>query len=207
MKLHLGCGTKKLEGWINIDSVPECCPDVVHDITKPLPYADQSADELLAEDLLEHFDKYIRYLVFYEWTRVLKVGGKITLQVPDFKTILFRYFNSVMIILWIYFGENLWESRIYIGHFGNHKWGYSQKTLKEFVSLFGIETADIRRVGLNIRLEGIKRRHVTLNELDNVTIYSHANKFGNGRERVTLKFARDAIQRFQESSEKAGLRQ
>ena len=208
MKLHLGCGTKKLEGWVNIDSVPECRPDVVHDITQPLPYADQSADELLAEDLLEHFDKYVRYLVFYEWMRVLGVGGKITLQVPDFKTILLRYFkfgynNFVDFI----FGENLWESRIYIGHFGNHKWGYSQKTLREFVSVFGIETANIRRVGLNIRLEGIKRRHVTLNELDNVTIYSHANKFGNGQERVTLKFARDAIQRFQESSEKAGLRQ
>ena len=208
MKLHLGCGTKKLEGWVNIDSVPECRPDLVHDITRPLPYADQTADELLAEDLLEHFDKYIRYLVFYEWTRVLKVGGKIALQVPDFKTILLRYFkfgydNFVDFI----FGENLWESRIYIGHFGNHKWGYSQKTLKEFVGVFGIEPRDVRRVGLNIRLEGIKRRHVTLNELDNVTIYSHANKFGNGQERVTLKFARDAIQRFEESSEKAGLRQ
>ena len=208
MRLHLGCGTKKLEGWINIDSVPECKPDLVHDITTPLPYDDQSAEELLAEDLLEHFDKYVRYLVFYEWTRVLKVGGKIILQVPDFKTILLRYFkfgydNFVDFI----FGENLWESKIYIGHFGNHKWGYSQKTLKEFVSVFGIETANIRRVGLNIRLEGIKRRHVTLNELDNVTVYSHANKFGNGQERVTLKFARDAIQRFQESSEKAGLRQ
>ena len=92
MKLHLGCGTKKLEGWVNIDSVPECRPDLVHDITQPLPYADQTAEELLAEDLLEHFDKYIRYPVFYEWTRVLKVGGKITLQVPDFKTILWRYF-------------------------------------------------------------------------------------------------------------------
>lgn len=208
MRLHLGCGTKKLEGWINIDSVPECKPDLVHDITTPLPYDDQSAEELLAEDLLEHFDKYVRYLVFYEWTRVLKVGGKIILQVPDFKTILLRYFkfgydNFVDFI----FGENLWESKIYIGHFGNHKWGYSQKTLKEFVSVFGIETANIRRVGLNIRLEGIKRRHVTLNELDNVTVYSHANKSGNGQERVTLKFARDAIQRFQESSEKAGLRQ
>lgn len=208
MKLHLGCGTKKLEGWVNIDSVPECKPDLVHDITTPLPYADQIAEELLAEDLLEHFDKYMRYLVFCEWTRVLKVGGKITLQVPDFKTILFRYFkfgydNFVDFI----FGENLWESRIYIGHFGNHKWGYSQKTLKEFVSLFGIETANIRRVGLNIRLEGVKRRHVTLNDLDNVMIYSHANKFGNGQERVTLKSAREAIQRFQESSENAGLRQ
>lgn len=208
MKLHLGCGTKKLEGWINIDSVPECKPDLVHDITAPLPYTDQTAEELLAEDLLEHFDKYMRYPVFCEWTRVLKVGGKITLQVPDFKTILLRYFkfgydNFVDFI----FGENLWESRIYIGHFGNHKWGYSQKTLKEFASLFGIETANIRRVGLNIRLEGVKRRHVTLNDLDNVMIYSHANKFGNGQEKVTLKFAREAIRRFQESSEKAGLRQ
>ena len=205
MKLHLGCGTKKLEGWVNIDSVPECRPDVVHDITRPLPYADQTADELLAEDLLEHFDKYIRYLVFYEWTRVLKVGGKITLQVPDFKTILLRYFkfgydNFVDFI----FGENLWESRIYIGHFGNHKWGYSQKTLKEFVSVFGIETVDIRRLGLNIRLEGIKRRHVTLDALDNITIYSHANRFGNGQERVTLKFAREAIKKFQETTEKSG---
>ncbi len=205
MKLHLGCGTKKLEGWVNIDSVPECRPDLVHDITRPLPYADQTADELLAEDLLEHFDKYIRYLVFYEWTRVLKVGGKITLQVPDFKTILLRYFkfgydNFVDFI----FGENLWESRIYIGHFGNHKWGYSQKTLKEFVSVFGIETANIRRVGLNVRLEGIKRRHVTLDALDNITIYSHANRFGNGQERVTLKFAREAIKKFQETTEKSG---
>lgn len=208
MKLHLGCGTKRLEGWVNIDSVSECRPDLVHDITKPLPYADQAADELLAEDLLEHFDKYIRYLVFYEWVRVLRVGGKITLQVPDFKTILLRYFkfgydNFVDFI----FGENLWESKIYIGHFGNHKWGYSQKTLKEFIGLFGIETANIRRVGLNIRLEGIKQRHVTISELDNIQIYSHANKSGNGQATVSLKFARDAMQRFQESSEKAGLRQ
>ena len=205
MKLHLGCGTKKLEGWVNIDSVPECRPDLVHDITRPLPYADQTADELLAEDLLEHFDKYIRYLVFYEWTRVLKVGGKITMQVPDFKTILWRYFkfgydNFVDFI----FGENLWESKIYIGHFGNHKWGYSQKTLKEFVSVFGIELRDVRRVGLNIRLEGVKRRHVTMPELDNVQIYSHANKFGKGQATVSLKFAREAIGRFQETTEKSG---
>ncbi len=205
MKLHLGCGTKKLEGWVNIDSVPECRPDLVHDITRPLPYADQTVDELLAEDLLEHFDKYIRYLVFYEWTRVLKVGGKITLQVPDFKTILLRYFkfgydNFVDFI----FGENLWESKIYIGHFGNHKWGYSQKTLKEFVGPFGIEPTHVRRIGLNIRLEGVKRRHVTISELDNIQIYSHANKCGNGQATVSLRIAREAIKKFQETTEKSG---
>src|SRR3990167_8787058 len=84
IKLHLGCGTNKLPGWVNIDSVAACRPDLVHDITTPLPYADQSADEILAEDLLEHFDKYIRFVVFGEWVRVLKVGGTVTVQVPNF---------------------------------------------------------------------------------------------------------------------------
>ena len=107
LKLHLGCGTNKLPGWVNIDSVKACRPDLVHDITTPLPYADQSADEILAEDLLEHFDKYIRFVVFGEWVRVLKVGGTVTVQVPNFKKILFRYFkfgfdNFVDFI----FGEN-----------------------------------------------------------------------------------------------------
>ena len=88
MKLHLGCGTNKLAGWINIDSVKGCGPDLVHDITQPLPYDDLTIDEILAEDLLEHFDKYMRYVVFGEWARVLKLGGRITVQVPNFKKIL-----------------------------------------------------------------------------------------------------------------------
>ena len=206
IKLHLGCGTKKLPGWVNIDSVEGLKPDLIHDITLPLPYQNQTVDEILAEDLLEHFDKYMRFVVFGEWARVLKIGGTATIQVPNFKKILFRYFkfgydNFVDFI----FGENLWESRIYIGHFGNHKWGYSQKTLKEFVGVFGIESVDVRKAGLNLRLEGIKRRHVTMSELDNIQIHSHANKFGKGQETVSLKFARETIKRFQENSEKVSI--
>lgn len=202
MKLHLGCGTKKLEGWINIDSVSACCPDVVHDITQPLPYADLTVDEILAEDLLEHFDKYIRYVVFAEWTRVLRLGGRITVQVPNFKKILWRYFkfgydNFVDFI----FGENLWESKIYIGHFGNHKWGYCDKTLKEFVSLFGIEPVALEFPGLNLRMTGIKRKHVRLEDLGDLKIRSHANKCGRGEEFVSLKSACEKIESFRKSPE------
>lgn len=197
MKLHLGCGTKKLEGWINIDSVPACQPDLIHDLTKPLPYQDESVDAVLAEDLLEHFDKYMRFIVFYEWVRVLKVGGTVTVQVPNFKKILLKFFkfgydNFVDFI----FGENLWESRIYIGHYGNHKWGYSQRTLCEFVRHFGINPISIETKGLNLRLTGTKIKHVTWKELDNIEIYAHANRFGTGRPTVTLKEARQAIEAF-----------
>lgn len=206
MKLHLGCGTKKLDGWVNIDSVRACQPDLVHDISRPLPYDDQTVDELLAEDLLEHFDKYMRYVVFSDWARVLRLGGEITLQVPNFPKILRRYFkfgydNFVDFI----FGENLWRSEIYIGHFGNHKWGYSKKTLQEFVRLFGIDPVRIEESGLNLRLVGVKKRHVPLGELDDLLIYSHANKCGEGRESVPLRYAREKMAVFQKQIDKKEL--
>lgn len=201
MKLHLGCGTKKLEGWINIDSVEACKPDLVHDISQPLPYDDQTADEVLAEDLLEHFDKYLRYVVFYEWVRVLKVGGTLTLQVPDFKKTLFKYFkfgydNFVDYI----FGENMWESEIYIGHYGNHKWGYSERTLPAFVGQFGIEPVSIEKKGLNLRFVGEKKKHISYKDLDQIKIYSHANKFGKGSDYVSVGFAREKIKAFQNNA-------
>ena len=200
MKLHLGCGTKKLGGWVNIDSVASCQPDLVHDLMQPLPYADLSASEILAEDLLEHFDKYMRYVVFGDWMRVLSVGGTVTLQVPNFKKILFKYFkfgfnNFVDFI----FGENLWNSRIYIGHFGNHKWGYSEETLKAFVRQFGIEPVEVEARGLNIRLTGRKTRHVARDELDKIMIHAHANQFGAGPADVSLGFARAKIEEYHRS--------
>ena len=198
MKLHLGCGTKKLDGWTNIDSVKACSPDLVHDLNEPLPYADLSVDEILAEDLLEHFDKYGRFVVFYEWARVLKIGGRMTIQVPDFKKIIFRYFklgfdNLVDTV----FGENLWQSKIYNSHFGNHKWGYSDKTLPDFIRLFGIEPLKMEKTGLNLRLYAEKKRHVNFKELENFKIYSPANQCGIGEPFVTVGFAEKTIRAFQ----------
>ena len=204
LRLHLGCGPKKLSGWVNIDSVKEFQPDLIHDISQPLPYEDGSVDEILAEDLLEHFDKYMRFLVFGEWTRILKIGGKITVQVPNFKKILFRYFkfgynNFVDFI----FGENLLRSEIYIGHFGNHKWGYSTETLKDFVQLFGIEPSKIKQTGLNIRLEGEKKRHICVGELENIQIYSHANAKGIGEAQRSLGYVKQRVKEFQNAEQRS----
>lgn len=198
LRLHLGCGTNRLPGWVNIDSVEGCQPDAVHDITHPLPYPDLSVDEILAEDLLEHFDKYMRFVVFGDWARVLKIGGRMTLQVPNFKKILFKFFkfgydNFVDFI----FGENMLRSQVYIGYFGNHKWGYSEKTLQDFVKVFGIQPLEVKRTGLNIRLVGEKKRHATKEELDKIMIYSHANATGIGEAHMSLAKAREKIKEFQ----------
>ncbi len=197
VKLHLGCGTKHWEGWVNIDAVKSCQPDLVHDLRNPLPYEDCTADIIVAEDLLEHFDKYMRYILLEDWARVLKIGGIIRLQVPNFKKILHRYFkfgfnNFVDFI----FGENMWGSEVYNGHFGNHKFGYSAKTLQQFIWLFGIKTISIKNKGLNLYLEGKKIRHVSREEIDSIEVYSFANDHGKGKAYLPLHFIRKKIEEY-----------
>ncbi len=198
LKLHLGCGQKKIPGWINIDSVSHCQPDVVHDLAKVLPYEDQSVSEILAEGLLEHFDKYMRLIVFSEWARVLKIGGTIRLGVPDFKKILFRYFkfrfeNFVDLI----FGENMLASEVYLGHFGNHKWGYSRESLANFVRQFEIEPVSIKTNCLSLELIGRKKKHISKAEIDQINVYSVANDHGLGESRMSFQNIKEKIELFQ----------
>jgi len=198
MKLHVGCGTNKLEGWINIDGVKSCEPDLVHDLSHPLPYDDLSADELKAEGVLEHMDKYMRYCVFSDWARTLKVGGLMHIGVPDFQKLLTRFFKFKFDdFVDTFFGENMWRSEIYIGHFGNHKWGYSQKSLTAFIRQFGIEPVDVKTAGLNITYLGRKVKHVPLADMESWKIYSHNNKFGASRQFLTFTEVKRKISDFQ----------
>jgi len=194
IKLNLGCGSDILDGWINIDSVKEFNPDMVLDISRPLPFEDMTVDEICAQDLLEHFDKYLRYIVFYEWVRVLKIKGTIHLQVPNFKKILFRYFKfGYEKFVDFIFGENMLGANTYIGQFGNHKWGYSPESLKEFASIFGIETSHMKCEGLNIIFTGRKHKHVSFDVLKDLQIFSHANggvsmSLGEAKKKIDIFF-------------------
>ena len=201
MKLHVGCGTKKLTGWINIDAVKECKPDLVHDLGQPLPYADLSADELMAHGVLEHFDKYMRYCVFGDWARVLKEGGVMDIEVPDFNKMtsrrLLKKFFQLDDFVDTFFGENMWENQIYIGHFGNHKWGYSKASLTAFAKKFGIEPVKVETKGLSLNFQGRKTRHVTAEEMDTWTIHSHNNQFGAHGADMPFAVIKQKIKEFQ----------
>ena len=85
LRLHLGCGTTVLPGWINIDRVARA-PCVVTDLDPTtLPYPDGTVDEVLAEHVFEHFSFAEEGLVWMEMARVLRPGGRLTLEVPDFE--------------------------------------------------------------------------------------------------------------------------
>ena len=61
------------------------------DLTQPWPWDDDSADEIIADNALEHFDN--RELTFFlsEALRVLKPGAALTGNVPDFAEVWRRY--------------------------------------------------------------------------------------------------------------------
>jgi predicted SAM-dependent methyltransferase len=201
-KLNLGCGHHKLPGWINIDSVKEFEPDLVHDLSDPLPYADLSAEEILAQDLLEHFDKYARYFFCLELARVLKIGGSITIQVPNFRLLMWQFigrnFNDFVDDL---FAENMLASKVYIGHFGNHKFGYSISSLKRFLSIFGIEAQRVEKSGTNIRYTGKKQKHVTFADLQDIQVYSYGNDHGVGEAFLPLSVIKEKITQYRKKSD------
>lgn len=55
MKLNLGSGVVRIDGFINVDHDPRCNPDYVINIGKePLPFEDNSVEEVVAHHILEH---------------------------------------------------------------------------------------------------------------------------------------------------------
>lgn len=84
MKLNFGCGNDKLDGYVNCDISNNVNPDMIVDITKPLPFADNEVEEVLMFHVLEHTLKPIE--VLKEIYRVCKNGAVIKIRVPYFSS-------------------------------------------------------------------------------------------------------------------------
>jgi hypothetical protein len=84
MKLNIGCGYSHKEGFINVDSDPECNPQHCFDLTKSnWPIETDSIDEVIAEHVLEHLEGTEGYLTFWkELYRVCKTDAIIRIEVP-----------------------------------------------------------------------------------------------------------------------------
>lgn len=81
MKLLLGCGEDRREGWTHLDIVTLPHVDVVHDLrVYPWPVDDDAATHVHALDVLEHLPDTMRFMD--ECWRVLAAGGELFVQVP-----------------------------------------------------------------------------------------------------------------------------
>jgi len=84
MKINLGCGNLKLEGYINIDISERCQPDICMDIRKGLiGIKDGETDEINAGCILEQMSPSEFLFVVNECYRVLREGGTLRGYVPS----------------------------------------------------------------------------------------------------------------------------
>lgn len=81
MKLNIGCGYNRLDGWLNLDASPDSAADRImpaHDLAFP----DASVTEIKAQQLVEHLGFFRTRFFLAECWRVLVPGGALTLETP-----------------------------------------------------------------------------------------------------------------------------
>jgi len=81
--LELGCGRVKAPGAIGVDSnFDATAADVIADLNNPLPFGDNSFDEVRAIHLIEHLHDVMKALA--EIHRVTRPGGTLYLVTPHY---------------------------------------------------------------------------------------------------------------------------
>lgn len=85
MKLNLGCGIKKIDGFVGVDNIKTEAVDIIHDLNIfPYPFEDGSVDEIIMDNVLEHLDDVIK--VIEELHRLCVPGAIVKINVPYFKS-------------------------------------------------------------------------------------------------------------------------
>ena len=85
-KLNLGCGTDIKKGYVNLDRAKIKRVDIVHSLESfPYPFKDNTFEEVIAINVLEHLDDTIK--VMEEIWRISRNNAKVIIRVP--------YWNSI----------------------------------------------------------------------------------------------------------------
>lgn len=82
-RLHLGCGTRLHDGWLNTDWSPRTTESARIDLRRPLPFADETFSFVYGEHVIEHLDVAAARRLCAEIRRVLRPGGVVRLATPD----------------------------------------------------------------------------------------------------------------------------
>lgn len=95
LKIDLGCGPNKREGFLGVDAIAFPSVDIVHDLRKRWPWGDETVSEIHSSHFMEHLTAMERVHFVNELHRVLKPpvfkDGQL---VEGFATIVVPHWNS-----------------------------------------------------------------------------------------------------------------
>lgn len=121
MKVDIGCGHHKKEGFIGLDIDKNSQADIIGSALG-LPFKDNSLDQIYCSHLLEHFTPEQARIFFSEIYRVLKKGSQAILKV-----------------------DHDWSKRKLLKKDPDHKHRYSIKELKKIIQQFNFSQSEVRK--------------------------------------------------------------
>ena len=89
--VHIGCGTKYLEGMINVEGNIFRKKDIWLDVTLGLPFRDNSIKGIYINNVLEHFNTKNVKKILREFCKVLKPSGALRIAVPSLEYAIKAY--------------------------------------------------------------------------------------------------------------------
>jgi len=92
MKLDLGSGHVRMEGWLRVDLDPDADADYqipIQELEKH--FKPNTVEEIRAYHVLEHISPKEVFPTMRGWWKILKPGGKITVEVPDCEEVMLAY--------------------------------------------------------------------------------------------------------------------
>jgi SAM-dependent methyltransferase len=81
IQIDLGCGPRKPEGFVGVDSYPWSEVDVIADLNETFPFPDNSVDRVRAYDVIEHLPDRVHTM--NEIWRVCKPNAIVDISVPS----------------------------------------------------------------------------------------------------------------------------
>ena len=116
---------------VRFDCNPECLPDVVCDV-RTIPDLDEKYDVVTAYHILEHIPANDSIKAVQEWTRILKTGGKLIIDVPNIAVPMKAIANGLEDP---YAHQMIWGNQANDGEF--HYNGFTVEVMRNVVRLAG----------------------------------------------------------------------
>lgn len=174
-RLHVGCGTRIVENWINVDSLIN--PNLTHaekekiikkpnfiicDVTKKWPFPPNSLSFIYASHFIEHVSNTNAQFFLKNCYRSLNKRGILRLSCPDLYLWATNYIHKNQRFFvdfyqkWPSFSSLSTSTDIFVGQFygWDHKWMYDYQSLKTRLRSVGFARVSRRSFG-NSRIPDI----------------------------------------------------
>ena len=129
LNLHLGCGQRRLEGFLNFDIMPSSAVDLLCDCRR-LPFPAGTVSRIETFHMIEHLSRHEFLEALFEWNRVLEEGGTLVIECPDFDATVKEYMEGKKFRI-----NNIFGLQRHPGDY--HHFGYTIENLAEIVQGLG----------------------------------------------------------------------